>query len=133
MRFVSASLPRAAAAVCAVTLAACASTDYHYSQLYGDRYFKTPIDTYAVTILRVDGKDTASSPVLVDPGVRRVTVQGPRGGGNHLGDEKDISLDIRPCTRYWLVAVRSNRLDSDFTVRIDYEEPVGGCTPPPAA
>jgi len=133
MRLVPASLPRVAAAVCAVTLAACASTDYHYSQLYGDRYFKAPIDTYPVTILRVDGKDTSFSPVLVDPGVRKVTVQGPRGGGSRLGEEKDISLDVRPCTRYWLVAVRTNRLDSDFTVKIDYEEPVGGCTPPPAA
>jgi hypothetical protein len=95
MRLVPASFPRAAAAACAVTLAACASTDYHYSQLYGDRYFKAPIDTYPVTIVRIDGKDTAISPVLVDPGVRKVTVLGPRGGGSRLGEEKDISLDVR--------------------------------------
>jgi hypothetical protein len=133
MRLFPTSLPRAAAIVCAIAVSACASTDYHYSQLYGTRYNVTPIDTYPVTIVRVDGKDTASSPVLVDPGVRRVTVQGPRGGGNHLGDQQDISLDVRPCTRYYLVAVRANKLSSDFTVKVDYEEPVGGCTPPPAA
>ena len=45
------------AAVLAVTtvVAACASTDYHYSQLSGTRYYRVPIDTYPVSIVRVDG------------------------------------------------------------------------------
>jgi len=125
-------LLRACAALGVVALAACASTEYHYSQLYGQRYYKTPLDTYPVTIVRVDGKDTTLRPVLVDPGLRRITVQGPHGGAYRLGEEREIALDVRPCTRYYLVAVRDNRLDSDFTVKVDYEEPVGGCTPPPA-
>jgi hypothetical protein len=83
-----------------------------------------------VTILRVDGQDTLFRPVLVEPGVRKVVVQGPPGGALHLGEEREIALDVRPCTRYYLVAVKSNRLASDFDIRIDYEEPVGGCTPP---
>jgi hypothetical protein len=37
---------------------------------------------------------------------------------------------VLPCTRYYLVAVRSNRLGSDFDVRVDHQEPLGGCTPP---
>jgi hypothetical protein len=121
---------RRSAVLCAVALAACASTDYHYSQLYGTRYHKTPIDTYPVTIVRVDGKDTVLRPVLVDPGQRNVTVQGPPGAADRLGQERQFALDVRPCTRYYLVAVRANRLSSDFEVRVDYEEPVGGCTPP---
>ncbi len=133
MRFVSTFLPRAAAICCAAALAACASTDYHFSQLVGKRHFRAPIDTYAVSILRVDGKDTLMRPVLVDPGVRKVTVQGPPGGTGGVGAEREISLDVMPCTRYYLVAVRPNRLASDFTVRVDYEEPVGGCTPPAAS
>ncbi len=133
MRFVSASLAHAAGIACAATLAACASTDYHYSQLYGERYFKAPIDTYPVTILRVDGKDSLLRPVLVDPGLRKVTVQGPPGAANHLGEEREIALDVQPCTRYYLVALRPNRLNADFTVRIDYQEPIGGCTPPAGA
>jgi hypothetical protein len=111
-------------------LSACASTDYHFSQLYGKRYYRAPIDTYDVTILRIDGKDTLIRPALVEPGVRKVVVQGPPGGALHLGEEREIALDVRPCTRYYLVAVKSNRLASDFDIRIDYEEPVGGCTPP---
>jgi len=132
MRLFQTSLFRAFAALGVVALAACASTEYHYSQLYGQRYYKTPLDTYPVTIVRVDGKDTTLRPVLVDPGLRRITVQGPPGGASRLGEEREFALDVRPCTRYYLVAVRDNRLDADFAVRVDYEEPVGGCTPPPA-
>src|ERR1043165_4570480 len=113
------SLVPALAALAVVALAACASTEYHYSQLYGQRYYKTPLDTYPVTIVRVDGKDTTLRPVLVDPGLRRITVQGPHGGAYRLREEREFSLDLRPCTRYYLVAVRDNRLDSDFTVKVD--------------
>ncbi|MEO5844890.1 MAG: hypothetical protein ABIQ33_08605 [Caldimonas sp.] len=111
-------------------LAACASTDYHYSQLSGKRYYRAPIDTYDVTIVRVDGKDTVLRPVPVDPGLRKIVVQGPPGGAARLGEQREIALEIRPCTRYYLVAVKQNKLAADFDVRVDYEEPVGGCTPP---
>jgi hypothetical protein len=130
MRLVSENLSRTAVALCAAALAGCASTDYHFSQLVGQRYYRAPIDTYPVSIVRVDGKDTLMRPVLVEPGVHQVTVQGPPGAATRLGEEREISLDVRPCTRYYIVAVRPNRLASDFTVQVDYEEPVGGCTPP---
>jgi len=132
MRILPNSLLCTIAVLGAATLAACASTEYHYSQLYGQRYYKTPIDTYPVTIVRVDGKSTSLRPVLVDPGLRRITVQGPPGGATRLGEEREFALEVRPCMRYYLVAVRDNKLDADFTVKVDYEEPVGGCTPPPA-
>ena len=130
MRSISKPWARAAALIGIVTLGACASTDYHYSQLVGKRYYRAPIDTYDVTIVRVDGKDTLLRPVLVDPGMRKVVVQGPPGGAARLGEQREIALDVRPCTRYYLVAVRPNKLASDFDIRVDYEEPVGGCTPP---
>jgi hypothetical protein len=121
---------RAGALIGLALLASCASTDYHYSQLYGQRYNRAPIDTYDVIIIRVDGKDSLFRPVLVEPGVRKVVVQGPPGGASRLGEQREIALDVRPCTRYYLVAVKPNRLSLDFDVRVDYEEPVGACTPP---
>ena len=130
MLSLSTSWRRVVAVTAIATLSACASTDYHFSQLYGNRYYRAPIDTYDVTIVRVDGKDTLLRPVLVDPGVRKVVVQGPPGGASRLGEEREIALDVRPCTRYYLVAVKPNRLSLDFDIRVDYEEPVGGCTPP---
>ena len=134
------------AAVLAVTtiVAACASTDYHYSQLSGVRYYRVPIDTYPVSIIRVDGVDVMAGslrrvpdlsdpyqrPVsLVDAGLRQVTVQGPPGGTGGVGELRTVPLEIAPCTRYYLVAVKNTPLANDFTVRIDHQEPVSGCTP----
>jgi hypothetical protein len=96
----------------------------------GQRYHRTPLDTYPVSIVRVDGKDTLMRPVLIEPGAHRVTVQGPPGAASRLGEEREFALDVRPCTRYYIVAVRPNRLASDFAVQVDYDEPVAGCTPP---
>ena len=142
----SPSLRAAATLATACTLAACASTDYHFSQLSGTRYYRVPIDTYPVSIVRVDGKDTLLGPLtnaraegkdayqrpfsLVDPGLHQITVQGPPGGAGGVGETRTVPIEIAPCTRYYLVAVKTNKLASDFTVRVDYQEPVSGCTPP---
>ncbi len=111
-------------------LTACASADYHYSQLVGRRYFRVPIDTYNVSIVRVDGQTNILRPALIEPGRRRVEVQGPPGGAGGIGEVRALTLDVAPCTRYYLVAHKSNTLASDFDVRIDFQEPVAGCSPP---
>jgi len=120
-------------AVLVAALAGCASGGYHYSQLDGHRYFRSAIDTHPVQIVRIDGTDTVFSPAPVEPGMRKVTVQGPPTPTSRLGDERTIELNVAPCTRYYLVAVKDNRLSNDFTVKVDYQEPVGGCTPPVVA
>lgn len=115
-----------------VLVAGCAS-GFHYSEVDGRRYFTTNIDTYPVVINRIDGKSPLINdpPVRVDPGVRVIQVQGPPTPTNP-GEFRDITIDVKTCTRYYIVAVKPNRLDNDFTPRIDYEMPVPGCTPPPA-
>lgn len=124
---------RVLALAAVVVASGCASTGYHFSQLVGTRYFKTNIDTYPVTINEVDGRSyLGRQPVLVDAGLRKVVVQGPPAFVN-LEETRTIELDVKPCTRYYLVAVKPNRLDNDFTVRIDFEEPIAGCTPAPPA
>jgi hypothetical protein len=128
MKIASISLSALLAVV--ALLAGCASSNYHYSQLEGKRYYRSSIDTHPVLIVRVDGSDTVFSPVLVEPGVRKVTVQGPPTATSRYGDQRTIELSVAPCTRYYLVAVKDNRLSNDFTVKVDYQEPVGGCTPP---
>lgn len=114
----------------AVLLTGCASTDYHYSQLLGERYHRTPIDTYALTVVRVDGQATMRRTALVEPGRRDISVQGPPGGAGGVGDVRTISMDVAPCTRYYLVAVKAQALASDFSVRVDHQERVSGCTAP---
>jgi len=46
--------------------------------------------------------------------VRRITVQGQPGSAERLGERRGFTQDLRPCTRYYPVALRDNRLDSDF-------------------
>ena len=108
------------------------------------RYYRVPIDTYPVSIIRVDGQDVLAGPLrrvpdhmdpyqrpvsLIEPGLRQVTVQGPPGGTGGIGELRTVPLEIAPCTRYYLVAVKSTPLANDFTVRVDHQEPVSGCTP----
>ena len=142
----SRSLQAAAALAAVCSLAACASTDYHYSQLSGARYHRVPIDTYPVSIVRIDGQNSLTGPLarvrsetrdgyarsyaLIDPGLHQVTVQGPPGGAGGVGETRTVPLEIAACTRYYLVAVKTNALASDFTVRVDYQEPVSGCSAP---
>ena len=114
---------------CAAALAACAGLPQPYSQLYGTRYYKVPIDTYPVQIVRVDGHDTTSSPVFIESGVRQITVQGPSDGLHRgYGEQRTTTLDLAPCTRYYLVAQKANRLSTNFEIKIDYQEPIGGCS-----
>jgi len=125
------SLHALSAVTAAVLLSACASTSYTYSELIGERYYKTPIDTYPLIISKVDGKSALRGVVRVDPGPRSITFQGPPGGTGARGaEELTVTMDIKPCTRYYIVAQKDNRLDVDFKPKIDYEEPVAGCTPP---
>ena len=127
MRFIASAL--VVAAFAATGLSGCA-TDYHYSQISGRKYHVSEIDTYSISILRVDGRSTILHPTPVDPGRRMILVQGPPDGVSLEGRQREIAIDVKPCTRYYLVAVKTTRLSSDFDVRVDYEEPVGGCTPP---
>jgi hypothetical protein len=115
-------------AAAAAALSGCAGLPAGYGQIDGHKYHPTPIDTYSVQIVRVDGRDTVGSPVYVDPGPRKVTVQGPPDGTHRFGAQRTIDLEVAPCTRYYLVAVKPNRLMTDFTIRIDHQEPIAGCS-----
>ena len=122
---------RVGAAIAVTTTAACASNGYHYSQIDGQRYHRVPIDTYPLSITEIDGKSTPwFKPTLVEPGTRQVTVQAPPGAAASFGDTRTIALEVAPCTKYYLVAVKSSPLANDFTVRVDHQEPVAGCTAP---
>src|SRR5436190_17713085 len=121
-------LPAFAIAVMAALLGGCA-TGYHYSQLDGRRYIQTNIDTYPLQVTAVDGKSTAvTGPVLVEPGSHQVAVQTFPDKVHRLGIERTLTLDVKPCTHYYLVAVRPTPISSDYSVKVDYEEPVPGCT-----
>jgi hypothetical protein len=127
------SWPAAAALSAAVLLSGCASGPFQYSELSGERYFLTKLDTHSVIISRIDGRSTPlAGRVLLEPGLRAIEVQGPPGGSGR-SELVTARIEVEPCTKYYLVAVKPNRLSTDFTVRVDFEEPVAGCKVPPAA
>lgn len=117
-------------ATAAAVLAGCASS-FHGSYLVGERYHRANMETYPVMILSVDGRDTVQRRVLVDPGLREIRVQAPPVPGASQ-ETATLQLDVKPCFTYYIVAVRENRLTAAFTPRVDYAEPLGGCTPAPA-
>ena len=122
------SIKLASSLAAAAALTACAGLPQPFSQLSGQKYFLAPIDTYPVQIVSIDGRGTLDRLVYVDPGLRQVTVQGPPDGAHRLGEQRSLALDVAPCTRYYLVAQKGNRLSSDFGVKVDYQEPIGGCS-----
>jgi hypothetical protein len=112
--------------VAAVALAA-AGCATNFSYIDGNRYFKTPINTASVIVLDIDGTSTIRNPVMVDPGVRVIRVQGPAAPGFRFGQDRTLTLDVKPCTRYYLAAVRPNSISAEFTPTVDFEEPIAGC------
>jgi hypothetical protein len=121
----------AALSAAAIVLSGCASS-FHGSYLVGQRYFMSNLDTQPVLILGVDNWDTTERRVLVEPGehVIRVQAMPVPGAPQETGA---LKLDVKPCFTYYIVAVRDTRIVASFTPRVDYAEPLGGCTPPPAA
>src|SRR5688572_27275333 len=116
------------AALAALALAACGTTPY--SQLVGERYYQAPIDTQPVTVIAVDGHHSLDRVVYVDPGPHQVTVQAPATSSERFGAQQTVSMEIKPCTRYYLVAQRENVLLKPFEVKVDREEAVPGCARP---
>jgi hypothetical protein len=116
----------ALALVAAGLIAGCATSE-PFSFLYGGRYYKAPLDTYDTLLISVDGWHTTQRPARVDPGHRKVVVQGPPTAGFAYGEQRTLELDIKPCTRYWIAARKAGRLSQDFEAYVDYSEPISGC------
>jgi hypothetical protein len=128
LRFaLSAALP--VTCISAVLLAGCATPD-GFAYLTGYRWKKVELNTFDVTIISVDGQhyiERPNAPVMIDPGQRRIVVQGPATAGFRSGEQRALDLDVKPCTRYWLEAKKENSLAQDFVPRVNYSEPIAGC------
>ena len=114
------------AAVATVVLASgCAYKPFSY--IDGNKYFSTELNAYSVIVLDVDGKSETRNPVMVDPGVRVIRVQGPASPGFTFGETRTLTLDVKPCQHYYLKAKKKNQLDQDFEPQVDYVQRISGC------
>ena len=112
-------------AAAALLLQGCA-TGTSFSQLVGERYFLTRLDTHAVKILSVDGRSSILSTQYVEPGLRLLVLQGPPGGAG-ISALEAFELQVKPCMRYYIVAVKTSPLDSNFKPQVDFMQPLAGC------
>jgi hypothetical protein len=112
------------AATAALAAAGCAT---NFSYIDGNRFFKSELNTHSVIVLDVDGRSQIRNPVMVEPGVRVVRVQGPAAPGFRFGQDRTLTIDVKPCTRYYLKAVTPNAISQEFTPMVDFEEPISGC------
>ena len=114
-------------AVALFGLAGCA-TQQPFSYIDGNKWHRAEMNSFSVLVLDIDGKSYLQHPVMVDPGPRVIRVQGPAAPGFRFGEDRTLALDVKPCTRYYLKAVKPNSISQDFTPMVDYEEPIAGCT-----
>lgn len=116
-----------------LALAGCATVPADVSELTGQRWKRAELNTFDVTIISVDGKhyiERKNAPVLVEPGRRTIVVQGPAAAGFSYGEQRTLTLDVKPCTVYHLEAKKTNALAQDFEPRVNHElARGGGCAP----
>ena len=101
----------------------------HNAELVGSRYHRAAINTYPLVVASVDGRSTpVNQRIYVEPGRRDIVVEDPMQPDRERAT-KHLLLDVQPCTRYYLVAVKDTRRSSDYQVKVDYAEPLaGGCS-----
>lgn|SRR5678815_761627 len=99
-----------------------------FSYIDGNRYFRAEMNSYSVIVLDVDGRSDTRNPVMIEPGKHVIRVQGPPAPGFAYGETRALTLDVKPCTRYYLKAVKQNAVQQDFEPKVDYVEPIVGCT-----
>jgi HAMP domain-containing protein len=118
-------------AAAAVVLAGCAASPLERARFDSNK--GGLIETYPVQIVSVDGLSVTAPSAILAPGLRKVTVQMPAAAGFKAGEVRTIDLEVKACTRYWLVATRDARVGGDYDVKVDHEKRDHGCARTTAA
>ena len=121
-----------AAAALATLLSACASAPGGmYSEPYAlfEPEQRMPAqDTRPAFVMKIDGENVQinrSDPVK--PGVRQVEVSIPGPPGMSKPDRDVLTIDAKPCTRYYIAAKRPSMTDTDWKAFVSSVETIGEC------
>jgi len=124
--------------IAATLLVGCQTWGPTWSELSGQRYSLTSaaIDVGPTTISQVDGSspnNAPGQPVKITPGVHKIVLQAasPRGVMG-LAHPQEITLDAKPCVRYYVNARFKTAASTDWAPFVDYEERVSDCQIPAA-
>jgi hypothetical protein len=118
---------RVLSVLCLASFAGCASAPLSYVDGY--LYHSAVLNRYPVRIISIDGDFSLQNPRQVSPGPHTFIIEAQPVAGFRVPVQKAFALNIKPCTRYYLAADRDSPLTQDWTLAIDYEEPVAGCDP----
>jgi hypothetical protein len=116
----------------ALALAACAAGgggmyDQPYA-LFEPEQRSVPGDTRPAFVLKVDGKDRSiDSNDPVAPGMRELVVSIPGPPGVSQPGRDTLTVEAKPCMRYWLSARRSAPGARDWSAYVSGAEPIGEC------
>jgi len=111
-----------------LVLAGCQTWGPTWSEVTGERWFRTEMNRRPAIIERIDNQSPlAGSPIRIEPGRRVLEVRGPdpqRPGG---GTRQTFTLVAEPCKRYYLNAQFTSPITPEWTPVIDFVEDIAGC------
>ena len=122
-------------AAIALALSSCATWGPSWSEVNGSReYAKTDLDTAPTLVNAIDGGNPGPrvgyyGGYKLEPGKHTLELQaaplsrGWRGGT----DLQNLTLDIAPCKRYFIVGKYDNRLGMQWKPEVSYVEDIAGC------
>lgn len=115
-------------------LTGCQTWGPTWSELTGQRYNMTITNRRPAIIDRVDNQGAFTDPNLirVEPGERRLVVQGPAPGWAGGPPLHVMMLNVEPCKRYYINAQFENTISTNWIPVVDFVEPIAGCTIPAA-
>ncbi len=124
----------ACAALPVVMLEGCATWGPTWSEITGQRYNVTIANRRPAIIDRVDDRGSFPNPnmIRVEPGLRRLVVQGPAPGWAGGPPLHVMMLDVEPCKRYYINAQFTSPIQREWTPVVDFVESIGGCQMPAA-
>jgi len=122
------------ALVAPTMLTGCQTWGPTWSELTGQRYNMTITNRRPAIIDRVDNQGAFTDPNLirVEPGERRLVVQGPAPGWAGGPPLHVMMLNVEPCKRYYINAQFENTISMNWIPVVDFVEPIAGCTIPAA-
>ena len=117
-----------------VALSGCATWGPTWSEITGQRFNVTIPYRRPAVIDRVDDQGSFPSPnmIRVEPGMRRLVVQGPAPGWAGGPPLHVMMLNVEPCKRYYINAQFQNTITQEWTPVVDFIESISGCLVPAA-
>lgn len=113
----------------ATVLAGCAGTAPLSVLDDGRVYYRAVLNRFPVIVTRIDDESNVFRKPVLPPGEHRVRFSAAPVAGFTQPVEKTYLMNIAPCTRYYVAAQRSSKIEQDWDLVVERTDEVGGCDP----